>query len=228
MNFNSVVRFSPPCLALVLAALAGIGPACAADPQEQARAQCREKFVPVVQGCVRQKVMQSGGSPAKYIEGCRAAIMGEARDCVIKLMAVARAGATAVEALATETDLSPPSGKGRVVIVLSGSDGPDSLKDYAGKIAALGYYTVLLDGKAILAVDKQGGKRLKDVIAKAQSAPNALPGKVAVIGKPMELVVYPNADHDFIAGPNYRADDADDAWKRTTDALHQAFGDAAH
>ncbi len=50
------------------------------------------------------------------------------------------------------------------------------------------------------------------------------------LGKPMDLVVYPSADHDFIAGPNYRAADADDAWRRTTDALHQAFADptAAH
>jgi dienelactone hydrolase len=41
----------------------------------------------------------------------------------------------------------------------------------------------------------------------------------------MDLVVYPNADHGFIAGPNYRADDAADAWKRTTAALQQALGD---
>jgi len=49
------------------------------------------------------------------------------------------------------------------------------------------------------------------------------------LNKPMELIVYPNADHNFsfAGGPTYRQDDADDAWKHTTDTLHQAFGDAA-
>jgi hypothetical protein len=291
---------------LLIAALACLNVANAATDQEKARAQCHEKFVPIVQGCVRRKVMESGGSPTRYIPGCRAAIMDKARECVIKLMAVARAGEVAVQALATETDLPPPSGRGRVVVILSGSEGPDDVKDYATKIAALGYYTVLLDGKAILAVDRQGGTRLHDVIAKAQNSPNALPGKVAVIGfalggggalayaepdpasvaavvtyypatsfvdkfggmqavvakfkvpllafaaakdtvrnccllatiqnmqatanalgKPMQLVVYPEADHAFIAGPNYRPADAADAWKRTTDELRQALAEPA-
>jgi hypothetical protein len=281
-----------------------VGAGNAATDQERAKAECHNKFVPVVRDCVRRKVMESGGSPARYVSGCRAAIIEQARECVIKLMAVARAGEVAAQALATETDLTPPSGRGRVVVVLSGSEGPDGLKDYAARVAQLGYYTVLLDGKAILAVDRQGDTRLHDVIAKALGSPNALPGKVAVIGfalggggalayaepdsqsvaaiiayypatsfvdkfggmkavvakfevpllafaaakdtvkncclletiqkmkataaalgKPMDLVVYPEADHGFIGGPNYRANDADDAWKHTVDVLHQALGD---
>jgi dienelactone hydrolase len=47
------------------------------------------------------------------------------------------------------------------------------------------------------------------------------------LGKPMDLVIYPNADHDFIGGPNYHADDAEDAWKRTTGVLRQTLGDPA-
>jgi dienelactone hydrolase len=43
-------------------------------------------------------------------------------------------------------------------------------------------------------------------------------------GLPFDLVVYPNANHDFIKGSNYRAADAADAWKRTTDALTQYLG----
>jgi dienelactone hydrolase len=305
MNRKLALRLSLSFLGL-LAVLASLGVAKAATDQDKAKAECHDKFVPVVQACVRSKVMQSGGRPAQYIAGCRAAIMDQARDCVVKLMAVARAGEVAAQALQGETDLTPPSGRGRVVIVLSGSEGPDDVKDFAAKIAQLGYYTVLLDGKAILAVDREGGTRLHDVIAKAQSSSNALPGKVAVIGfalggggalayaepdpasvatiiayypatsfvdkfggmkavvanfkvpllafaaaqdtvknccllatiqdmqataialgKSMDLVVYPNADHGFIAGPNYRADDAEDAWKRTTDALSQALGDPA-
>lgn len=37
---------------------------------------------------------------------------------------------------------------------------------------------------------------------------------------PLELVVYPEADHNFnLRGANYRADDSADAWRRTTEML---------
>jgi carboxymethylenebutenolidase len=308
MRLKRIARYASFISTVLLAIFSGPGAAYAANNEEAARAQCREKFVPVVKDCVRQKVMASGGSPAQYIPGCRAAIMDQARECVMKLMAAAGAREAATTALGSETDIAPPSGKGRVVIVLSGIDGPGPVQDYANKVAQLGYFTVLLDGNAILSEDRQGGTRLAQVIAKAQASPNALPGKVAVIGfavggggalayaeaqpntvasviaydpvtafiakvggmkafvgnfqvpllafaaaqdkfkdccllatiqdmqttakalnKPMELIVYPNADHNFSfsGGPTYRQDDADDAWKHTTDALHQAFGDAA-
>jgi dienelactone hydrolase len=38
-------------------------------------------------------------------------------------------------------------------------------------------------------------------------------------------VVYPQAWHDFIMRPDYRADDAADAWMRTTQALRQHLGE---
>lgn len=205
-----------------------------------------------------------------------------------------------------QTELAPPSGKGRVVIVVSGKSGPNAYADYAERVAKLGYDTILLDGKDILSADKQGGTRLRQAIARALASPHALPGKIAVIGfslggggaltyaargtntiaavvayypetafllrpgidlksfvaaafkvpvlvfaggkdtfdnccllktiqaiaadakeigAPFDLVVYPNADHDFIAPPHYRAGDAADAWKRTTDVLHQHLSD---
>jgi dienelactone hydrolase len=200
-----------------------------------------------------------------------------------------------------QTELVPASGQGRVVIVVSGKLGPDFYEDYADRVAALGYDTILLSGDDILSPDKQGGMRLRQATARALASPHALPGKIAVIGfseggggalayatrgeksiaivivyypetafllrpggdlntfvsgfkvpvlafaggkdtyknccliatiqsinsdaqqlgLPFELVVYPNADHDFIKGPHYRAGDAADAWKRTTDALQQ-------
>jgi len=200
-----------------------------------------------------------------------------------------------------QTEIPPPSGKGRVVIVVSGALGPDYNEDYAERVAKLGYDTILLKGDDILSPDKQGGARLQQAIARAQGSSNALPGKVAVIGiskggggaltyatklpdavsvvvvyypgtafllklhanlksfagtfkvpvlalqgakdtykkccllstiqtiasgakelgLPFDLVVYPNANHGFIKGANYRAADADDAWKRTTEALKQ-------
>jgi len=278
-----------------------------ATSMEQAKAKCHAQFVPVVRECVHRKMAESGGSGFKYIPGCRAAIMPQARACVAKLLGggdedAAENGADNGQ---SEIDLPAPSGKGRVVIVLSGRDGTDPYADYAGKLAKLGYYTVLLDGKDILSSDMRGGDRLQQAIAKAQSSADALPGKVAVVGfsqggggalsyaerqpetvatviayypatsfiakvtdmktfvgkfqvpslvfaggkdtyrdcclltiikdmdakakelgKPMELVVYPDAGHNFIKGAGYRADDAEDAWKRTVERLHHYLDEA--
>jgi len=47
----------------------------------------------------------------------------------------------------------------------------------------------------------------------------ALAAAAKEVGVPFELVVYPQAKHDFINKPDYRADDAADAWKRTLEAL---------
>jgi dienelactone hydrolase len=264
---------------------------------DQAKAQCHDKFVPVVRDCVRRKISQSGGSPELYIPGCRESIMPEARDCVAKAL-------TAGGASDREIDLSPPSGSGRVVVMLSGIDGTAPYKPYAEEVAKLGYYVVLIDGRQILSEDKQGGDRLAKAIAAAQASSKAKPGKVAVIGfsmggggalsyaerqpdavamviayypatsfiakitdmksfvdkfqvpllafagakdtfrsccllaniqsmqatakdlgKSMDLVVYPDAQHNFIKDATYRAADADDAWKRTTAALAQYLGD---
>ena len=189
------------------------------------------------------------------------------------------------------------------MIVISGTEGTIPYVDYAARIAKLGYYAAILDGKDILA-GEQGGERLQAAIVRAQRSPNALPGKVAVIGfsigggaaltfaerqsdtvsaviayypatnfiakltdmktyvgkfqvpalvlagakdterdccllttakdmetnakelgKPMELVVYPEAGHNFIKGLDYRAADADDAWRRTIDALHRLLNE---
>jgi pimeloyl-ACP methyl ester carboxylesterase len=81
-----------------------------------------------------------------------------------------------------QTEYLPPAGKGRVVVVLSGHSGPSQYKPIAAEVATLGYYTVLLDGKDILAEDQHGGERLQAAILRAQKSPSALPGKVAVIG----------------------------------------------
>jgi dienelactone hydrolase len=191
----------------------------------------------------------------------------------------------------------PKAGKGPIVVVLSGQSGPPSYRRYAGQLADRGYYTVLLDGKDILTRQQDGAKNLRTAIAKAQTAANAVPGKVAVIGfsqggggvlahaiampdlitmavvhypatswsknldgmaariqipililaaeldrynnnccgiesmreleaaakaknKPLELVVYPNADHGFnLDGRQYRGDDTADAWRRATQML---------
>lgn len=191
----------------------------------------------------------------------------------------------------------PKAQKGPIVVVLSGQSGPPSYRRYAGQLADRGYYTALLDGKDILTRQQDGAKNLQMAITKAQTAANAVPGKVAVIGfsqggggvlahavsmpdlismavvhypatswsknldgiagriqipilvlaaeldrynnnccgiesmreletaakakqKPLELVVYPKADHGFnLDGRQYRSDDTADAWKRATEML---------
>jgi carboxymethylenebutenolidase len=264
---------------------------------DQAKAQCHDKFVPVVRECVRRKVSQIGGSPATYIPICRDSIMPAARDCVAKAL-------TSGGPADPEIDIPSPSGSGRVVMILSGIDGTAPYKPFAEKVAKLGYYVVVIDGRQILSEDKLGGDRLAKAIAAAQSSSIAKPGKIAVIGfsaggggalayaerqpdtvamvityypatsfiakvsdmksfvdkfqvpllafaggkdtfrnccmlatiqsmkatsrdlgKSMDLVVYPDAQHDFIKDSIYREADSEDAWKRTTAALAQYLGD---
>lgn len=202
---------------------------------------------------------------------------------------------------------APDSGRGRVIILISGHSGPTSYKPYAADLAKLGYYVVLLDGKDILNHSQwPDAQQLRKAIERATCSSLAEPGKVAVIGFSLggggallhaaampnlvsmvvayypftrewvnkmnwftrrfsvpvlvlaaqrdrykeccvvetaramessakangakfELVVYPNADHGFNlktgapGEPNaaYRADDDRDAWRRTTEMLHQ-------
>jgi dienelactone hydrolase len=75
--------------------------------------------------------------------------------------------------------ISPPQGKGHVVVFLSGMAGPKHDKALAEAIASLGYVVVVHDGR------KMGeglGQALRTAIEKAQQTPNALPGKVALVG----------------------------------------------
>jgi pimeloyl-ACP methyl ester carboxylesterase len=305
MQFIRIVRYSFVGFA-VAALLADAQEAPAAMTFAQAKATCHDQFVSIVRECVHRKMTESGGNPYKYIPGCRAAIMDKARQCVAKLMggnATPEGSATAAAGPA-EIDLPASSGKGRIVVMLSGVDGTLAYVDYAAKVSKLGYYTVILDGKDILS-GVQGSERLREAIIKAQNSPNAVPGKVAVIGfslggggaltyaerqpdlvstvisyypvtsfltkqtdmktfvgkfqvpllvfagaqdsyndccllatikamqaaakelgKSVELVVYPDAGHNFIKEPDYNASDADDAWRRTGDVLNKYLSSA--
>jgi dienelactone hydrolase len=81
-----------------------------------------------------------------------------------------------------QTAYTPASGAGPVVIVISGQSGPNSYQKFTSELAGLGYYAVLLTGKDILNPERTGEANLKKAIARAQASPNALKGKVAVIG----------------------------------------------
>jgi dienelactone hydrolase len=82
-----------------------------------------------------------------------------------------------------QTAYAPASGKpGPVVIAISGHTGPTSYQAYAAELAQLGYYAVLVDGKDILNPERTGPALLSKAISRARHSPNAIPGKVAVIG----------------------------------------------
>jgi carboxymethylenebutenolidase len=78
----------------------------------------------------------------------------------------------------------PPSGRGPIVILLSGASGMNVVySGYAAKVARLGYYAVLLDGNDFQGkYGKSAADDLRRVIERAQSSAMALPGKAAVIG----------------------------------------------
>lgn len=207
--------------------------------------------------------------------------------CVLGLVAFTQAQA--------QMEFEPPSGKGRVVVAVSGALGAGSYQLAARKLAQAGYDVFLVDGNAMMGDEGAG---LKATIEKAQQSAHALPGKAGVVGFSLgggvalnqatrwsdlvavvvvmypltrtvsnvngyvarfkvpilmlagerdtyhdccrietaraiaaaaaerklafELVSYPGAEHDFImAGRNYSATAADDAWERTGAKLKQ-------
>lgn len=75
-----------------------------------------------------------------------------------------------------------PARPGPVVLVLSGASGPAPYRSYAGQVAALGYHTVLLDGRDVLTREKNGQAHLLAAIEAARAAPTAKGEQVAVIG----------------------------------------------
>ena len=208
-------------------------------------------------------------------------------------------GGAAAHAQEPKRESFPPGfGKGAIVVVVSGASGMALYRDFSSKLADLGYHTVLVDGNDVI-FGRTGAANLQTVIADSQAAPQAIPGKVALVGlsmggagvllhgaplkdqvsavvayypaitrlgsdmtplaaklqtpvlllageqdryagccliesmralaaapkaAPFELVVYPNASHGFnLNDPRfvYSAQDAPDAWARTTAFLNR-------
>ena len=81
----------------------------------------------------------------------------------------------------------PAGGKGTIVIVASGYTGPGFYRDFSSKLAELGYYTVLMDGKDLfdpgsIGLIVPGMENLQTVIAESKSSPQAIPGKASLVG----------------------------------------------
>jgi dienelactone hydrolase len=109
-----------------------------------------------------------------------AAVLRLAKALATLCVALTPAAAPA-QGVAEEVFL-PRGEKAPVVIVISGRSGPADYRDYASRVAGLGYYTALIDGKDILTREQDGAANLRAVIAKAQAAPRGNPDKVVLIG----------------------------------------------
>ncbi len=95
--------------------------------------------------------------------------------------------AQAVPALAdaplpASEEFAPKEGKGHVVVLVSGQTGAEIYTELARDLSAAGFDVVLVDGNDFRVKVGVGEPLLKGVIAQAQQSPNALPGKVGVIG----------------------------------------------
>src|SRR4051812_10675981 len=83
-----------------------------------------------------------------------------------------------------QEEFPPPSGKGRVVVVLSGATGSGNYRAISPRIAALGYNVVLYDSNTLAAATKA---RTRDeigsaLVGQARQMPHSLPGKIGLVG----------------------------------------------
>ncbi|HTO82806.1 MAG TPA: dienelactone hydrolase family protein, partial [Methylomirabilota bacterium] len=82
-------------------------------------------------------------------------------------------------ARAAQTEIPPPQGKGRVVVVISGQSGAERYKAPAEQIAGFGYDVILLDGNDL---EGSHGQALREAVQAASTSAHGLPGKVGVVG----------------------------------------------
>jgi dienelactone hydrolase len=95
------------------------------------------------------------------------------------LFAALITGSAAAQPQELRREIFPPAlGKGAIVVVASGMSGTVAFRDFSSKLSELGCYTVLVDGNDVIS----SAATLRKVIADSQSAPQAIPGKVALVG----------------------------------------------
>ena len=107
--------------------------------------------------------------------------------CFLFLAAVMAGSATALAQTPSMETFAPPGSGGPIVVIASGNSGPGLYRDFSAALAARGYFVVLVDGRDIsIRPNDPGGKdgaaNLRRVLATAQTAEKAIPGKAALIG----------------------------------------------
>ena len=78
-----------------------------------------------------------------------------------------------------QSEFTPPAGKGRVIVAVSGALGASAYEPAAKQLASFGYDVFLYDGNKFVG---DQGVGIKAAINKAPQSPNALPGKIGVVG----------------------------------------------
>jgi hypothetical protein len=98
-------------------------------------------------------------------------------------------GGCSFESKGPKYEIFPPAGgKGAIVVVASGYSGPGLYRDFSSKLAGLGYYTVLMDGKDLFDPGSIGlivpgmRKTCKPLSLNRSLRPQAIPGKVSLVG----------------------------------------------
>ncbi|MEO8057115.1 MAG: dienelactone hydrolase family protein [Burkholderiales bacterium] len=108
--------------------------------------------------------------------------------CAFLLAAAAAVGSSMVHAQAPAMETFAPAGSGGpIVVIASGNSGTGLYREFSATLAARGYYVVLIDGKDISIrpndpSGKDGAANLRQVLAVAESADKAIPGKAALVG----------------------------------------------
>jgi len=107
------------------------------------------------------------------------------RNCVLAFL-VALAAPAFSQDIAREF-FPPTSGKGAPVVVVSGLSGTSRYREHAAKLASLGYFAVLIDGKDVLfrtgdAMDPAGQGNLRKVLTQTLADPRSSLSKVALVG----------------------------------------------
>jgi hypothetical protein len=51
---------------------------------------------------------------------------------------------------------APSNGRGAIVVVVSGASGTGAYRDFSAQMAAIGYYTLLMEGKDVLTCSSRG------------------------------------------------------------------------
>jgi CHAT domain-containing protein len=197
------VNAMKPTLSISLGGLAAlIMMAIAADhaaamTAERAREQCREKFTPIVQACVRKRVMESQGSPSEYLAGCRAGIASQFKACMTALLMPGASGfrpsvldtakspaPRAAKAVASANRAAPPRTIADITAILD-QEKPDPSRLAKLKAAADASPPANADAVALAHFHSNRGNiraelgRLNDAIADGERAVALAEGKVA-------------------------------------------------
>ena len=138
-----------------------------------------EEFSIIANMCIHLNLPENDADPRRSSRGLTIWVLP-----VFFIMAIF--GGCSSESKGPKYEIFPPAGgKGAIVVVASGYSGPGLYRDFSSKIAELGYFTVLMDGKDLfdpgsIGLIVPGMQNLQTVIAESKSSPQAISGTPAI------------------------------------------------